>query len=70
MLPAPIRRRLGLHAGARLEATLEADGLRLTVVRAVPAQDVAALAGLVTAPGRGVARSLSDFDAADFARPS
>ncbi|GAA0769222.1 AbrB/MazE/SpoVT family DNA-binding domain-containing protein [Ideonella azotifigens] len=36
VLPADMRRRLGLNPGARLEVTEEADGLRLRVQRAVP----------------------------------
>lgn len=68
VLPAPMRRRLGLNPGARLEATLEADGLRLTVVRRVAAHDVSALAGTVAAPSRGKPRRLSDFDPAAVAR--
>jgi antitoxin PrlF len=68
VLPAPMRRRLGLDAGAKLEVTLEADGLRLTVVRGVAAHDVSALAGMVTAPSRGESRRLSDFDPAILTR--
>lgn len=64
VLPAATRRRLGLGAGARLEVTEEADGVRLRVVRAVPRTDVASLAGMLKAPARGVARRLEDFDPA------
>ena len=64
VLPAALRRRLGMGAGARLEVVEEADGLRLRVSRSVPRTDVASLAGLLKAPSRGVARRLEDFDAA------
>ena len=64
VLPAALRRRLGMGAGARLEVVEEADGLRLRVVRSVPRTDVASLAGLLKAPTRSVARRLEDFDAA------
>jgi antitoxin PrlF len=53
VLPAALRRRLGLGAGARLEVVERADGLTLRVVRAVPRADVASLAGMLKAPPRG-----------------
>ncbi len=64
VLPAALRRRLGMDAGARLEVLEEPDGLRLRVVRSVSAVDVTALAGMIKAPARGVARDLADFDPA------
>jgi len=64
VLPAPLRRRLGLSAGSRLEVIEESDGLRLRVQSAVPATDVTALAGMVKAPTRGAPRRLEDFDPA------
>jgi antitoxin PrlF len=67
VLPAELRRRLGLNPGARLEVTEEPDGLRLRVQRAVPAAKVAELAGMVTAPSRGKPRKLADFDPASLA---
>jgi antitoxin PrlF len=66
VLPAATRRRLGLGAGSRLEVSEEGDGLRLRIVRAVPAADVKALAGMVKAPRRGVARRLDQFDPASM----
>jgi hypothetical protein len=48
----------------------ESDGLKLRVVRSVESADVAALAGMVKAPSRGVPRRLEDFDpAALLTRP-
>ncbi len=64
VLPADIRRRLGLGAGARLQVLEEADGITLRVVRALPQANVAALAGLVKAPSKGKPRRLEDFDPA------
>jgi antitoxin PrlF len=64
VLPAAIRRRLGMGAGATLEASEVADGLLLSVVRGVQSTDVSTLAGMVKAPKRGVARRLQDFDPA------
>lgn len=67
VLPAELRRRLGLGPGSRVEVLEEAGGLRLRVQRAVPQADVASLAGMVKAPGRGVPRRLEDFDPATLA---
>jgi antitoxin PrlF len=64
VLPAAIRRRLGLGAGSRLEIVEEPDGLKLRVERPVPPAEVAALAGLVKARSRGAPRRLEDFDPA------
>ena len=66
VLPAALRRRLGLGTGTELEVLEEADGLRLRVVRSVPSADFSGLAGMVTAPSRGVARRLDDFDPASL----
>ena len=66
VLPAELRKRLGLNPGARLEVIEEADGLRLRVQRAVRSADVAQLAGMVTAPSRGQPRRLADFDPASL----
>jgi len=62
VLPAALRRRLGMGAGARLEVIEEPDGLRLRVTRPVETVDVSRLAGMVRAPSRGKPRSLDDFD--------
>ena len=62
VLPAALRRRLGLSAGTRLDVLEEPDGVCLKVQRAVPATDVAALAGMVEAPFSGTPRRLDDFD--------
>lgn len=64
VLPAALRRRLGLGAGTRLELLEEGDGLKLRAIRAVPQVDVKSLAGMVKAPAHGVPRRLEDFDPA------
>jgi len=64
VLPAALRRRLGMGAGARLEVIEEPDGPRLRLVRSVSTADIADMAGMVKAPARGVRRSLEDFDPA------
>ena len=66
VLPAKLRRKLGMGAGARIEVREEPDGLKLRVVRAVATADIARLAGMVKAPARGVARKLEDFDPAEM----
>jgi AbrB family looped-hinge helix DNA binding protein len=64
VLPAALRRRLGMGTGARLEVLEESDGLRLRVVRAVATSDMSGMAGMIKAPSRGVPRKLEDFDPA------
>ena len=61
VLPAALRRRLGMGAGARIEVIEESDGLKLRVVRSVaPADitDITGMAGMVKARARGVPRRL------------
>ena len=70
VLPAALRRRLGMGAGARLEVHEESDGLRLRVIRSVATADLTALAGMVKAPARGVPRRLEGFDPASLATRS
>lgn len=65
VLPADIRRRFGLLAGAQVEVVEQPDGVRLVVSRcSVNTTTVAASAGLVTASSKGKPRHLADFDAA------
>jgi AbrB family looped-hinge helix DNA binding protein len=67
VIPAELRRRLGMGAGARVEVVEESDGLKLRVIRSVgKAADLGQLAGLVKAPARGVPRRLQDFDPASI----
>ena len=66
VLPAALRRKLGLNAGARVEVVEEADGLKLRVVRPVVVVDIAAMAGMVKMRKRGIARRLEDFDPASL----
>lgn len=64
VLPAAVRRRLGLGAGAQVEVLEEMDGIKLRIVRPVAAADLTGMAGLVKAPARGVPRRLENFDPA------
>lgn len=70
VLPAELRRRLGMGAGARVEALEESDGLRLRVVRSVAAADISQMAGMVKAPTRHVPRRLAEFDPAALLKRS
>ena len=66
VLPADIRRRLGLMAGTQMEIIEEPDGVRLVVSRPVKPSSIAACAGMVTAPSKGKTRNLSEFDPASL----
>lgn len=66
VLPAALRRRLGMGAGARLEVLEESDGLKLRVVRPIATADLSGMAGMVAAPTRGVPRRLEDFNPASM----
>ncbi|MSP98804.1 MAG: AbrB/MazE/SpoVT family DNA-binding domain-containing protein [Betaproteobacteria bacterium] len=66
VLPAALRRRLGMGAGARLEVLEESDGLKLRVIRAVATADLTGMAGMVKAPASGVPRRLENFDPASL----
>lgn len=66
VLPAALRRRLGMGAGATLELLEELDGLKLRVVRFVATTDLTGMVGMVKAKARGVPRRLEDFDPASL----
>jgi AbrB family looped-hinge helix DNA binding protein len=72
VLPAEMRRRLGMGAGARIAMLEEPDGLQLRVVRSVATAemtdmtDMTNMAGMVKVPARGVPRRLEDFDPASL----
>lgn len=70
VLPADVRRRLGMGAGSKIELIEDGDGLRLRVMHPVNRSDLTKLAGMVTAPSRGVPRTLEDFDPAATLRRS
>ena len=70
LLPAALRRRLGMGAGARIEVLEESDGLKLRVVRSVATANLTGMAGMVKAPTRSVPRRLEDFDPASLLTPS
>lgn len=66
VLPAEVRRRLGMGAGARIEVPEESDGLKLRVVRSVATADMTDMAGMFEAPARGAPCRLQDFDPASL----
>ena len=50
VLPAALRRRLGMGAGARIEVLEETEGLKLRVVRSVATADLSGMVGMIKAP--------------------
>jgi antitoxin PrlF len=64
VLPACVRKRLGLSAGAQLELVESESALQLTVIREVPSKRVSELAGMLVARSQGKPRSLASFDPA------
>ncbi len=64
VLPAALRRRLGMGAGAKIEIVEDSDGLRLRVINPINKADLTSLAGMAKARSRGGPRSLEDFDPA------
>ena len=69
VIPAALRRRLGMGAGAKIEILEECDGLRLRVINSINRADLAGIAGMAKAKARGIARRLEDFDTASLLRP-
>lgn len=70
VLPAALRRKMGMGAGARIEVVEEADGIKLRVVRPVQTTDIAQLAGMIKAVSKGQPRHLEDFDPATLVAKS
>lgn len=64
VLPAEVRKRLGMGLGAELELSEDSDGLRLRVSAARPRVDISHMAGMVRAKSLGQPRRLEDFDPA------
>lgn len=64
VLPAALRRKLGIAAGTRLQVSEESGGLKLQIMRSVVSAEVGSLAGLIKLPSRGVPRDLGTFDPA------
>lgn len=70
VIPAALRRRLGMGAGAKIEILEESGGLRLRVISPINRADLAGIAGMAKAKARGIARRLEDFDPASLLRPA
>lgn len=68
VIPKTVRDALGLMPGDRIEIEIEGGSARLTPVRPTVNRDVAAAAGMFTAPNIGKPRSLFDFDPAALLR--
>lgn len=68
VIPAAIRRGLGIKAGCELDFELEGSSIRVSLRHAVPEASITSGYGMLTAkPARG-ARKLQDFDAAEAMR--
>ena len=61
VIPAPMRRKLGLGCGSVMEVIANKGSIKLKVVRKMPKQNIAELAGMVIAVSKGRRRSLDDF---------
>ena len=68
VIPAAIRRGLGIKAGTELEFELEGSEIRVSVRHAVPAASIDDGYGMLRAKPSGKQRKLEDFDAADAMR--
>jgi len=64
VIPASIRRRLGIVSGTRLDFESEGATIRVTVENAVPHAGVAEGYGLLQAPRSRAKRRLLEFDPA------
>lgn len=68
VIPAAIRRGLGIKAGTELEFELEGSEIRVSVRHAVPVASIDDGYGMLRAKPSGKPRKLEDFDAADAMR--
>jgi antitoxin PrlF len=68
VIPAAIRRGLGIKAGTELEFELEGSEIRVSVRHAVPSADIEDGYGMLRAKPTIKPRKLEDFDAADAMR--
>lgn len=68
VIPAAIRRGLGIKAGTELEFELDGSEIRVSLRHAVPAANIDDGYGMLRAKPATKPRSLEDFDAADAMR--
>lgn len=67
VIPATIRRRLGIQPGSKLDFELEGDSIRIRLLRSIPPSRVEDGYGLLRCDLSGE-RQLADFDVADAMR--
>lgn len=69
VIPAEIRKRLGIQPGCQLNFTLEGDGIRIEIQRSVPTSQAEEGYGMLVChqPGK---RRLADFDVAQAMQQS
>ncbi|EXJ13969.1 AbrB/MazE/SpoVT family DNA-binding domain-containing protein [Imhoffiella purpurea] len=67
VIPAAIRRRLGINPGSKLDFELEGDSIRIRLLKSIPPSRVEDGYGLLRCERPGE-RRLADFDVADAMR--
>lgn len=70
VIPAAIRRGLGIKAGTELDFELDGSGIRINLRHSVPPADIESGYGMLRAKPAGKQRKLEDFDAAQAMRRS
>jgi len=68
VIPAAIRRGLGIKPGTELEFELEGSSIRINLHQAVPATSIESGYGMLRAKASGKPRNLDDFDVAQAMR--
>jgi antitoxin PrlF len=67
VIPATIRRRLGINPGSKLDFELEGDSIRIRLLKSIPTSRAEDGYGLLRCDLTGE-RRLADFDVADAMR--
>ena len=68
VIPAAIRRGLGIKPGTELDFELEGASIRVSLRQSVPPASIASGYGMLRAKPAAQPRKLADFDAADGLR--
>jgi antitoxin PrlF len=68
VIPAAIRKGLGIKPGAQLDFELQGSSIRVSLRHSVPAASIASGYGMLSAKPAGKQRKLVDFDAAEAMR--
>lgn len=68
VIPAAIRRGLGIKPGTELDFELDGSSIRVSLRQSVPAASIASGYGMLRAKPAGKPRKLAEFDAAETLR--